>query len=140
MSQARYFSFFSSSFKLRYRASHKIGEAPDTAASSSSTCQTSFSRPRRRLRRQITSERWYRAAQSRVSNDPAFIRAARTRVHLCRRVAASRFPHGLALYRGRIVQARRITSVLLAGPVGAATWQRVVFCGLGELSGVAPAW
>lgn len=39
------------------------------------------------------------------------------------------------------MRARCISSVLVAGPVGAATWPRVfVFCGLGELSGAAPAW
>lgn len=55
--------------------------------------------------------------------------------------ASPRFPHGLALYRGRIVWRRCISSVLVAGPVGAATWPRVVvFCGLGEFSGAAPAW
>lgn len=63
------------------------------------------------------------------------------RLRSCRRVAASRFPHGLALYRGRIVRGRCRSSVPVAGPVGAATWPRVVvFCGLGELSGAAPAW
>lgn len=48
----------------------------------------------------------------RIVNDLAFIPIPRrglesrtnTRIHPCRRVAASRFPHGLALYRGRVVQ------------------------------------
>lgn len=38
------------------------------------------------------------------------------------------------------VRARGSSVVLVAGPVGAATWPCVVFCGLRELSGAAPEW
>ena len=38
------------------------------------------------------------------------------------------------------MQARYISVLFVAGPVGAATWPCVVFCGLRRLSGAAPGW
>lgn len=64
----------------------------------------------------------------------------RSSLQVCPRVAASRFPHGLAFSRGRLVEARNGSELFVAGPVGAATWPRVVFCGLRKLSGAAPGW